>query len=94
MISDDEMFRNVAANSMAQRFIVEFLLANYLRELLPGDRLQIIEALTKQGKKTDQFAGLIKDDDKAAEKFADVVVKMHQALDDLLYRAVRRVVAL
>ena len=94
MISDEEMFRNVAADSMAQRFIVEFLLANYLRELLPGDRLQIIEALTKQGKKTDQFAGLIKDDDKAAEKFADVVVKMHQALDDLLYRAVRRVVAL
>ncbi|MGY3125055.1 hypothetical protein ACVWXQ_008992 [Bradyrhizobium sp. S3.14.4] len=69
MISDEEMFRNVAADSMAQGFIVEILLARYLGELLPADRIEIVETLTKQGKRTDQFAGLIKDDDKAAEKF-------------------------
>lgn len=93
MTSDEEMFRNVAADSMAQGFIIEILLAHYLGEMPPDDRLAIVESLTKTGKRTDHFAGLIKDDDRAAEKFADVVVKMHEALDGLIYRAVRRVVA-
>lgn len=64
MISDEEMFRNVAADSMAQGFIVEILLANYLEELLPSDRIAVVEAITEQGKRTDHFAGLIKDDEK------------------------------
>jgi len=50
-------------------------------------------SLADVGKRTDHFAGLIKDDERAAEKFADVVVKMHAALDRLLERAVKRVLA-
>jgi hypothetical protein len=50
-------------------------------------------SLADVGKRTDHFAGLIKDDERAAEKFADVVVKMHAALDRLLEQAVKRVLA-
>lgn len=93
MISDEEMFRNIAADSMAQGFVVEILLAAYLKELLPADRIATVKAIEETGKKTAHFAGLTKDDERAAEKFADIVVKMHAALDGLLLRAVRRVLA-
>jgi|tagenome__1003787_1003787.scaffolds.fasta_scaffold20728009_2 hypothetical protein len=42
MLTDEEMFRNVAADSMAQGFIVEILLAQYLGDLLPDDRMAIV----------------------------------------------------
>jgi hypothetical protein len=93
MITDEEMFRNVAADSMAQGFVVEILLAAYLKPLLPQDRVAALKAIEEMGKKTGHFTDLAKDDDRAAEKFADVVIKMHAALDGLLYRAARRVLA-
>jgi hypothetical protein len=93
MLTDDEMFRNVAADCMMQGFIVEALFANYLRSLPDPEQIEAIAAIDTEGKYTGHFKGVLKDDPAGSEKFSDVVVRMHRALDRFLLRAVKRSLA-
>jgi hypothetical protein len=89
---NDEAFRNVAADSMAQGYIVEILLTQYLKTFPPQLRQSLVETLLSNGKRTDHFAGLAKDD-QTAEMLSDVVVRMHNALEGLVARSVQRLLA-
>jgi pyruvate/2-oxoglutarate/acetoin dehydrogenase E1 component len=86
----EEAFRNVAADSMAQGFIVEILLTRYLKQFPPADREEIAESLIKTGRRIDHFHGVAKDDEFLAELFSDVTIRMHAALEALVKRAMRR----
>ena len=87
----EEQLRNLAADSMAQGFIVELLLTEYLKKF--GQlKFDVAKSILDAGQRTDEFVGLVKDFAEA-EVFADVVVKMHQALDTYVGRALKRVAA-
>jgi hypothetical protein len=88
----DEGLRNVAADSMAQGFIVEILLTNYFKSFPPEVRDSLAKTIIAVGKKTDHFAGLI-ENEAEAEVFSDVVVKMHAALESLVQRSLLRLAA-
>jgi hypothetical protein len=89
---DDEAFRNVAADSMAQGFIVEILLSQYLRDSPLEHRRVLADSLVTTGKRTDLFQGLT-NDEATAELFSDVVVRMHGALEGIVARAMARAAA-
>lgn len=84
----DDQLRNLAADSMAQGFLVEILLTDYLRRW-GGDRFDMAQTILDVGQRTDEFAGLV-EDFAEAEVFADVVVRMHEALDGYVGRALKR----
>jgi hypothetical protein len=85
----EDQIRNVAADQMAQSFIVEILLSRYFRAH-PREMWEPLgEQLVQSGSRTDHFTGLVKNDEEA-EVFADVVVKMHDALQDYVVRALQR----
>jgi hypothetical protein len=86
---NDEAFRNVAADSMAQGFVVEILLSQYLKQFAGDSREEVCRSLISTGQRTEHFAGLAKDEE-TAELFADVVVRMHAALEGLVSRAAAR----
>jgi len=88
---NDEAFRNVAADSMAQGFVVEILLTQYLKTFPAGKvRKKICDSIIQTAKRTDHYEGLIQDEH-VAELFADVVVRMHRAVEALVSRAAARV---
>jgi len=68
----EEAFRNLAASSMAQGFVVEILLARYLREFNDEDRTKIVDSLLKTATRTDEFEGLTAGDE--AMSSVDVLV--------------------
>lgn len=87
----DDQLRNLAADSMAQGFLLEMLRTDYLRRFGPF-RFDMAKTILNVGQRTDHFAGLVKDFAEA-EVFADVVVRMHQALDGYVGRALTRIAA-
>jgi hypothetical protein len=90
---NDEAFRKVAAASMAQGFVVEILLTQYLKAFPAGDsRTSICDTIIRTAQRTDHYAGLTKDEH-TAELFADVVVRMHGAIEQLVSRAAARIAA-
>jgi len=87
---DDDVLRNVMADQMACSMLVEILLVQYLNRFsTPEDRLEIVEAIRRSGRKTDHFAGRASTE-ALAELLADVTVRMHSALDGYLERALAR----
>ena len=87
---DEEALRKLAADSMAQGFIVEILLARYFRSFEPDYREGIARDLLSSGTRTDHFVGLAQDE-ATAEWFSDVVVKMHDMLGGYVHRAMARI---
>lgn len=85
---DDDWLRNLAADSMAQGFLIELLLTEHLRSLglKSADRAQWILDV---GQRTDHLQGRVRDVAKA-EVLSDVVVRMHAALDGYVGRALAR----
>jgi hypothetical protein len=88
---DDEALRNVAAESMAQGFIVEILLAAYLQPLAQDRREAFATSVLTAGQRTDHLDGLAKDE-AMAELLTDVTGRMQAALEGLVFRAMRRLV--
>jgi hypothetical protein len=83
----DEAFRNVAADSMAQGYVVQFLLAQFLKQFdYAAHRRECVEFLRAGGRKTDHLSAL-KLSDAVAEMLADVAVRQQAALDGLAERA-------
>lgn len=89
-LMDEEKLRDVAGKVMAYGFLLEILMARYLKAFPPEGRAEIIGSILGTGMRTDHFAGLIKNDETTAELFADVVVKSHQELERLVLRALDR----
>lgn len=85
---DEEMLRNIAADNMAQGFIVELLLADHLKKFGPF-RDNLAQHIFTVGQRTDHYFGLAKDD-ATAEVFSDVVIRMHASLEGYLERALGR----
>jgi hypothetical protein len=83
----EETFRNVAANCMAQRFVVEILLTRYLSEHQSPFRDRLAEQIVQSAKQTDHFAGLTAGNEALSELFADVVVRMQAEVETLVGRA-------
>ena len=88
---DDEAFRNVAAESMAQGFLLEILLAAYLQPLAQDRREAFATSVLTAGQRTDQLDGLAKDE-ATAELLGDATRRMQAALEGLVFRAMRRLV--
>ena len=86
--TEEEAFRNVAADNMALGFI---LLAKHLKSFPPRERSVLVETLKKQGRETDHLQGLTRGDEAMSELLADVVVRMHEALDGYVARAFVRI---
>lgn len=88
----EEQLRNVAADQMASAFIVEILLSRYIKSHPRETWFDLCETLVKSAQKTDHFTAIIKTEEEA-EVFADVVVKMHDAIEGYTKRALARAVA-
>ena len=83
----DEAFRNVAADSMAQGYVIQILLSHFIKQFDHSAlREEFAESLRAGGRKTDHFAGL-RLPDSVAELLADVAVRQQAALDGLVARA-------
>jgi hypothetical protein len=89
--ADDEAFRTLAAESMAQGFLLEILLAAYLQPLAQDRREAFATSVLTAGQRTDQLDGLSKDEARA-ELLSDVTRRMQAALEGLVFRAMRRLV--
>lgn len=89
-MQDEEVIRYTAAETMAHGFIIEVMLANYIKQFDPASHDDIAKTILETGKRTDHFAGVAKNDH-AAEFFSDVVVTMHEVLERLVVRALERV---
>lgn len=83
----EETFRNVAANCMAQRFVVEILLTRYLSEYEAPFRDRLAAQIVQLAKQTEHFAGLTAGNEALSELFADVVIRMHGEVEALVRRA-------
>ncbi len=87
----EDQLRNLAADSMAQGFILELLLVDYLKKF--GQfKFATAKSILDAGQRTDGYTGLVKDIGEA-EVFSDVVVRMHQSLDEYVGRALKRIAA-
>lgn len=87
----EDQLRNLAADSMAQGFLVDMLLAEYFTRL--GEkRFLKAQKILDEGEMTDHFKGLAPDEEEA-EVFSDVVVRMHEMLDRYVGRALVRAAA-
>jgi hypothetical protein len=89
---DEEAIRNVFADEMACGFLVELLLTDYLKRMPEPIRPGLVAAMRQTGRRIDHYAGLAKDE-RTAELLADVTVRMHDALDGYLDRALARLAA-
>ncbi len=84
----EEELENLAADSMAQSVILEYLLSVHLRACAER-RYDIARALLNAGERTEHFSALQLTEEQAAT-FSSVVVKMHAALDVYVGRALKR----
>ena len=86
---DEDQLRNIAADQMAQGFILEILLSRYFKSH-PEEMWDDLGKLMVAGaKRTDHFTNVVKTDAEA-EVFADVVVKMHQSIQTYVDRGLGR----
>jgi hypothetical protein len=88
----EEGVRNALGDLMAIGFLVELLVADYLQRSPEALRDELVEAIRSAGKETSQLAGLAPNEE-AAELLADITVRMHDALDGYLDRALERLAA-
>ena len=79
------------ADQMACGFLLELLLADYLKRMPLGLRPGLVELIRTVGKRTFQLSDQPLNDE-AAELLADVAVRMQGALDQYLSRALSRTV--
>lgn len=89
----DEWLENLAAANMAQGYVLEVLLTRHLKAFPPGPlRDEYAVVLVKNGERLDgiQPTGLGLED---AAQLADVVLKSHEQLADLVARAMLRAAA-
>ena len=89
--TEEEAFRNIAADNMALGFIVEILLAKYLKSFPPRERSVLVESIKQTGRETNHLRGVTEGDEAMSELLADVVVRMHGALDGYVARAFARI---
>ena len=85
----EEQLRNIAADQMANAFITEILLCRYFKAHPEEMWDELGDHMVEVGKRTDHFTGIAKTEEEA-EVFADVVVKMHDALRGYVDRALLR----
>ncbi len=89
----EEWMRNVVSQLGAQEFLIGFLLKNALREQPVEDIPKIAQALKDQIRQMpDSVTGAFPGNDHLAERFSDIVVKMHEQIDKILDEAARAVV--
>lgn len=85
----DEAFRNVAARVSAQGFIVEILLAQYLKAFPPELRDAIADTIIQAGKLYDP--GVRVAGERAAELLSDVTVRTPGFVEDYTRAALARI---
>lgn len=86
---DEEALRNVAADSMAQGFILELLLTRHVRSFPSETWEELARSIIQAGRNTAGFTGIAKTEHEA-ELLADVTVRMHRALATIVERSVQR----
>ena len=86
----EEAFRNVAADSMAQGFLLERMFRDYLLAMPKRERLAFAERMLNASERTDQFFGVTSGDDAAAERFADIVIRFQGCVDAYVGRALEQ----
>ena len=86
----EEGVRNALGDLMAIGFLVELLVADYLQRTSEPLRDRLVAAIRAAGKETSELAGLAADEE-AAELLADITVRMHDAIDGYLDRALERI---
>lgn len=85
----EDQIRRVAAENMALSYLVEILLSRYLKPLDGPLREDLAKTIISNGQRIDQFFGVAKSETDA-ELLADVAVKMHEALETIVRRALAR----
>jgi hypothetical protein len=85
----EEYFRNVVADQIAQSFMLEVLLARYLRSHPPEMWEEIANLLTAVGQRTDHLTGMVKTDEEA-EFLSDVVIRSRAHFQNYAERALHR----
>lgn len=88
-VKGDEAFRELSASVFAQGFLIELLLARYLK--LAGDEgvAELAGAIQRSSLDTTALSGVAKDESDA-EFLADVTIKMQQVCEGMIDRAVFR----
>lgn len=89
--TQDEAFRHLAADAMAQGFITEILLTQYLKGFPPSLRQPIADTILKAGAMIDPDGRAPSEE--LAEMHADVTVKMQAHLASYVQRALARLQA-
>lgn len=89
----EDWLENLAAANTAHGFVLEILLSRYFKTFPAGPlRDDIASTMLATGQQTAQFHGAVPEFADAVQ-FADVVVKSHAQLSDLIARAMERAAA-
>ena len=86
----EEAFRNVAADSMAQGFLLERMFRDYLLAMPKRERSEFADRMLNASQRTDHFYGVTNGDDVSAERFADIVIKFRDCVEQYVGRALEQ----
>jgi hypothetical protein len=79
--------RELAARIAALEFLVKSLWGAFLTPFPAEDRTLLVETLVAASARTDQFEGVARGDDHAAERLADIVIRVQEIVRRTLRQA-------